>query len=143
MKTVHTDGSCLGNPGPGGWAYVTPGAESSGREDNTTNNRMEMTAVIVALRDMPMEPLEIVSDSKYVVDCINMGWHERWRQNGWKTSKRTPVLNQDLWKAMLEQIDQRVASGAPVTLRWTKGHAGHAANERADALARQAALYEK
>lgn len=139
MRTIHTDGSCLGNPGPGGWAYVTVDTEASGHESATTNNRMEMTAVIAALHDAPVEPIEIVSDSKYVVDCINQAWYVQWQRNGWKTSKKKPVLNADLWTELLACVHHRSTQGAAVTFRWTKGHAGQAQNERADLLARQAA----
>ena len=139
MRTIHTDGSCLGNPGPGGWAYVARDMEASGHEAKTTNNRMEMAAVIAALHDSPLEPIQIVSDSKYVVDCINMSWYAKWQRNGWKTSKKKPVLNKDLWVKMLQSIDQRTTQGAPVTFAWTRGHSGQVENERADTLARQAA----
>ena len=139
MGTIHTDGSCLGNPGPGGWAYVAADTEASGHEPATTNNRMEMTAAIAALCDSPMEPIEIVSDSKYVVDCMNQTWYVRWQHNGWKTTRGKPVLNADLWTELLACVDGRSAQGAATTFRWTRGHAGQAQNERADLLARQAA----
>lgn len=139
MRRVYTDGSCLGNPGPGGWAYVSGDVEVSGHEGQTTNNRMEMTAAISAMRDIAQSDVAIVSDSKYVVDCINKAWYKRWQRNGWKTSKKKDVLNRDLWEAMLEQLQARQEAGFKVTFEWTKGHAGQAENERADRLARRAA----
>jgi ribonuclease HI len=118
---------------------VTADTEASGHEPATTNNRMEMTAAIAALRDSPMEPIEIVSDSKYVVDCMNQVWYVRWQHNGWKTTRGKPVLNADLWTELLACVDGRSAQGAATTFRWTRGHAGQAQNERADLLARRAA----
>ena len=136
MKRVEifTDGACKGNPGPGGWgAILRMGAhekELSGSERETTNNRMEMTAVIEALRAL-RHPCEIAlhTDSKYVIDGITK-WIHGWQKRGWKTAGRKPVLNQDLWEAMVE------ASGSHrISWHWIKGHSGHPENERADRLA--------
>jgi ribonuclease HI len=100
---------------------------------------MELTADIAALRDTPEGDVVIVSDSKYVVDCVNAAWYKRWQQNGWKTSGNKDVLNRDLWEALLTQMQRRVDAGYTARFEWTKGHAGDAANERADQLASSAA----
>lgn len=140
MKTVHifTDGACKGNPGPGGWgALLRMGAhekELSGGEPDTTNNRMELTAAIKALEAL-IEPCEIRlhSDSKYVLDGITK-WVHGWQRNGWKNASKQPVRNADLWHEL-------IAAAKPhrVEWIWVKGHAGHAENERVDALACAAA----
>lgn len=138
--TIYTDGACSGNPGPGGYGIVMVyGAhrkELSGGEPQTTNNRMEMMGVIKGL-EMLKEPceVEIVSDSKYVVDAVEKGWAVRWRENGWKRNKKEPALNPDLWEKMLALLEKH-----KVKFRWIKGHAGHAENERCDELARGAIL---
>ena len=136
MKRVEifTDGACKGNPGPGGWgAILRMGQlekELSGAEADTTNNRMEMTAVIRALEALK-EPCEVdlYSDSKYVLDGITK-WIHGWQKRGWVNASKKPVLNADLWRAML-------AASAPHTMHWhwVKGHDGHPENERADRLA--------
>jgi ribonuclease HI len=132
---IYTDGACSGNPGPGGWGAVLRWdgreRELSGGEAQTTNNRMEMMAVIMAL-DALKEPcrVEIYTDSKYVMDGVTQ-WLAGWKARGWKTADKKPVKNQDLW----ERIDSLVA-GHRVTFHWVKGHAGHPENERADMLAR-------
>jgi len=136
---IFTDGACKGNPGPGGWgALLRKGdteKELSGRTPDTTNNRMEMTAVIEALNALtrPCE-VDLFTDSKYVIDGIT-SWVHNWQKRGWKTAAKKPVLNEDLWRAMLD-------ASAPHTIRWhwVKGHAGHPENERVDTLASEQAL---
>ena len=137
MKEVHiyTDGACSGNPGPGGWGailcYKDQKKEMSGGERQTTNNRMELTGVIMALRALK-EPCEVVltSDSKYLVDAVNKKWAVGWRKKGWKKGDGKPALNIDLWERLLDLLDTH-----RVTLVWVKGHAGHPYNERCDRLA--------
>jgi ribonuclease HI len=132
---IYTDGACSGNPGPGGWgAVLIYGAhrkEISGREPQTTNNRMELTGVIEGLK-MLKKPCEVAlfSDSRYVVDAIEKGWALRWQKNGWKRNKKDAALNPDLWEELLSLL-----SVHNVTFHWVKGHAGHAENERCDELA--------
>ena len=136
---AFTDGGCSGNPGPGGWGVVLQARDAdtivkdralSGGEPNTTNNRMELTAAIMALEalDRPSE-ITIVTDSTYVRDGIT-GWIHGWKRNGWKTSAKKPVKNADLW----QRLDAAQARHR-VTWDWVKGHAGHPENERADTLA--------
>lgn len=137
MKTVYifTDGACSGNPGPGGWGavlrYNTAEKQLSGGEKDTTNNRMELTACIEALK-MLKEPcrVELTTDSQYVVNGITKGWAESWRRNGWKKSDKKPALNSDLWAQLLDLCERH-----DVTFNWIKGHAGHEENERCDRLA--------
>lgn len=132
---IFTDGACSGNPGKGGWGAILRFGEYqkelSGGEKNTTNNRMELTAVIEALRALK-EPCEVVitTDSKYVSDAVTLGWAENWRKNGWKKADKKPALNADLWQQLLELLAQH-----KVTFNWVKGHAGHVENERCDQLA--------
>lgn len=137
MKKVEifTDGACSGNPGPGGWAAIL---RYNGREKNisggapkTTNNRMELSGVIEALK-LLKEPCEVVltSDSKYVCDAISKGWAESWRRNGWRKSDKKPALNSDLWESLLGLLKVH-----HVTIVWTKGHAGFPENERCDRMA--------
>ena len=134
--TVHTDGACVGNPGPGGWAWAADGvAFASGAEAQTTNQRMELTAVLEAVRANPGELL-IVSDSLYVVNCFHKGWHETWQRNGWRNSKREPVANQDLWQQLLGAYHER-ADG--IRFEWVKGHSNDALNDIVDRLAVEAA----
>ncbi|MDQ1534999.1 MAG: ribonuclease [Actinomycetota bacterium] len=134
--TVYTDGACLGNPGPGGWAWAVPeGAHASGAEPHTTNQRMEIRAALEALDALP-GPLEVVSDSKYVVQCFTDRWYAKWEANGWKTSNRTPVLNQDLWRPLVEAFHAREGE---LTFRWVKGHSGDVMNDVVDRLATEAA----
>ena len=137
--TIHTDGSCLGNPGPGGYGAVL---EHEGREmelsggfRRTTNNRMEILAVIVGLEALK-EPcaVTIYSDSRYVVDAVEKGWARKWRASGWMRNKRERALNPDLWQRLLAALDEH-----RVTLRWVRGHAGNQGNIRADRLAVAAA----
>lgn len=132
---IFTDGACSGNPGAGGYGVILRfgniSKELSGGEAHTTNNRMEIMGVIAGLTALK-EPCEvkIYSDSKYVVDSINLGWAKKWRSNGWKRGKNEPALNSDLWEKMLNLIEKH-----DVKFIWVKGHAGHAENERCDTLA--------
>ena len=137
MKRVHTDGSCRGNPGPGGWAWAG-GLETfaSGAAPHTTNQRMEVLAVIEALRDNAEGPIEIVSDSSYVVKCFNDKWYVGWRRRGWKNSTGQPVANRDLWEQLFALVlDQPRA----ITFTWVKGHSGDPMNDFVDLLATEAA----
>ncbi|HEV2162888.1 MAG TPA: ribonuclease HI [Stellaceae bacterium] len=132
---IFTDGACSGNPGPGGWGvllrYDGVEKELSGFEPETTNNRMEMMAVIAALEQLNRGVRAVVhTDSRYVHDGITL-WLPRWKTRGWKTADKKPVKNADLW-LRLETALQR----HQVTWRWIRGHSGHPENERADALAR-------
>ncbi len=134
---IFTDGACSGNPGPGGWAAILRCGgrekEIAGGERATTNNRMEMTAVIKALGSLKKPATVIVhTDSRYVMDGVTQ-WLKRWKANGWKTAGKTAVKNEDLWRALDEAVN-----GHDVHWRWVRGHAGHPENERADALARAA-----
>ena len=132
---IYTDGSCRGNPGVGGWGavlvYGVHEKELSGGEAQTTNNRMELTAVIEALSALK-EPCEVTltSDSKYVIEALEKGWAEGWKQRGWKKADKSPALNPDLWERLLE-----LTHFHQVTTVWVKGHAGHPYNERCDQLA--------
>ncbi len=132
---IYTDGACSGNPGKGGWAavlvYNGMEKEISGGEKQTTNNRMELTAVIKALQ-LLKEPCEvdIITDSKYVCDAVNKGWVYGWKKNNWVKSDKKPALNSDLWKQLLEQLEIH-----KVQFNWIKGHNGHQYNERCDKLA--------
>jgi ribonuclease HI len=133
---VFTDGACSGNPGPGGWGVVMRWGEVEkelfGGEEDTTNNRMELLAVISALNALK-RPVRVVvhTDSTYVQQGISK-WIHGWKKNGWKTKDKQPVKNADLWRAL-----DAAASRHQVEWRWVKGHAGHPENERADALARK------
>ena len=135
---IHTDGACIGNPGPGGWgALLRHGKverELSGGEPDTTNNRMELLAAIMALEALtrPCE-IELHTDSQYVQKGIGE-WLPNWLRRGWKTASGDPVKNQDLWLRLMA-----AAQHHQVKWRWVKGHAGHADNERVDKLARAAA----
>jgi len=134
-REVYTDGACKGNPGPGGWGWVmTDGTWASGAEDPSTNQRMEVLAVLHAIENLD-GPLEIVSDSTYVVNCFRDSWWRGWEKRGWKNSQKKPVANQDLWKPLVALVKTR-----DVTFRWVKGHAGNTWNDRADELAVQASL---
>ena len=132
---IYTDGACSGNPGAGGWGavlkYGSAVKELSGFEPDTTNNRMELTAVISALEALT-EPCEVIltTDSKYVCDGMNLGWARSWRSKGWVKSDRKPALNADLWERLLNLSEKH-----RVTFVWVKGHAGHPENERCDQLA--------
>lgn len=137
MKTVeiYTDGACSGNPGPGGWGavlrYNGKEKELSGGERETTNNRMELTAAIMALRALK-EPCKVIltTDSKYLSDGIEKGWAASWKKNGWRKADKKPALNVDLWEEILELFSKH-----EITIVWVKGHNGHPENERCDALA--------
>jgi len=136
--TVHTDGSCETQTGDGGWAYLLEykGKErsASGFESDTTNNRMELTAAVRALEALT-EPctVEIVTDSQYLKKAFTDGWLVAWQRNGWRTAARQSVKNRDLWERLLE-----LTGTHEVTWSWTRGHAGHDANERVDGLALRA-----
>ncbi|MGA8725726.1 MAG: ribonuclease H [Acidimicrobiales bacterium] len=133
---VYTDGSCLGNPGRGGWAWaVEDGPRQSGGEPHTTNQRMEVTAVIEALRTLP-GPVHVVSDSIYVVNCFRQRWWEGWLRRGWRNSQGKPVANRDLWEVLLPLV---LEGGRPVTFEWVKGHSGDTMNDLVDLMAVEAA----
>ena len=133
--TVYTDGACSGNPGPGGWGAILEyrgiEKELSGAEAETTNNRMELTAVIRALECLK-EPCRVTlwSDSKYVVDALTLGWARGWQARGWKKPDKKPALNPDLWQRLLE-----LAEIHELDCRWVKGHEENEKNNRCDALA--------
>lgn len=137
MITAFTDGACSGNPGPGGWGAVIDygdgrSEELSGGEAATTNNRMELQAAISALQHVPPQTqLTIVTDSVYVKDGITQ-WIANWKKRGWRTAANKPVKNIDLWQA----LDAATTRHQQINWQWVKGHAGHAGNEQADALAR-------
>jgi ribonuclease HI/uncharacterized phage-like protein YoqJ len=137
MTTVFTDGACSGNPGPGGWAWAVPdGRFASGAEAHTTNQRMEIHAVLDAVRTID-GPLEVVSDSTYVVHCFRDRWWEGWLRRGWVNSAKKPVANRDLWEPL---IDAYRADPRRVSFRWVKGHSGDRMNDLVDRLAVEAAL---
>lgn len=132
---IFTDGACSGNPGPGGWGailrYGTHEKEISGGEKNTTNNRMELTALIEALKLLKETcKITVYSDSKYVCDAISQGWAISWKKKNWVKSDKKPALNSDLWNKLLDLLETH-----EVKLVWVKGHAGHPENERCDRLA--------
>ena len=132
---LFTDGACSGNPGPGGWGAIlrfgTREKELSGGAADTTNNRMELTAVIEGLLALK-EPCDVIltTDSRYVADGLTKGWAANWKKNGWRKADKKPALNPDLWDELL-----RLAEIHSLTINWIKGHAGHSENERCDALA--------
>ncbi|HZJ11874.1 MAG TPA: ribonuclease HI [Methyloceanibacter sp.] len=133
---IHTDGACSGNPGPGGWGVILEGGahrkELKGGEPLTTNNRMELTAAIEALEALkaPSE-VDLYTDSNYLRGGIT-SWIKGWKKNGWRTADRKPVKNVELWERL-----EKASSRHTVRWHWVKGHVGHDANERADALARE------
>lgn len=137
MKNVkiYTDGACSGNPGVGGWAailiYGSHELELSGGERETTNNRMELTAVIKALERLK-EPCQVTvySDSSYVVNSVTKGWAASWQKNGWKKADKKPALNSDLWEALLNLLERH-----RVRFVWVEGHADNEYNNRCDKLA--------
>ena len=139
---IYTDGSCLGNPGPGGWAFVRVASDSSwegraGSATATTNNRMELQAAIEALRSIPREQRAVIhTDSSYLCSCFAKRWHEAWVERGWRTASGSWVKNRDLWQQLLELHRGRV------TFQWVKAHSGVKYNEIADTLARQAAAQQ-
>lgn len=137
MKQVEifTDGACSGNPGPGGWGAILRfnghEKEISGGERQTTNNRMELTGAIEALK-LLKEPCEVTltTDSKYVADGLSKGWAKKWKANGWRKADKKPALNPELWDELLKLCDIH-----RVKVNWVKGHASHPENERCDTLA--------
>ena len=138
---MFTDGACSGNPGPGGWAWaVAPDGEprGSGGERHTTNQRMEIRAALEAVRSLSRKPgpIEVVSDSTYVVNCFRDRWWAGWRARGWVNSKKQPVANRDLWEPLVDLV---VARG-DITFRWVKGHSGDPMNDLVDRLAVEEAL---
>jgi ribonuclease HI len=131
---VWTDGACSGNPGPGGWAWATQeGRQGSGGAAATTNQRMEVQAVLEAVRALD-GPLVVVSDSTYVVNCFRDGWWEGWLARGWVNSARKPVANRDLWEPLILLVRER----GDVSFRWVKGHSGDPMNDLVDRLAVEA-----
>lgn len=141
---IFTDGSCLGNPGPGGWAAILTLPDRSYQREFygafrlTTNNRMELLAVIEGLGALkePCE-VELYTDSQYVRNALEKGWLQNWRLNGWRTATKKPVLNRDLWERLIGFLQVH-----KVRCNWIKGHAGHAENDRCDTLARAQAARE-
>jgi len=134
MITIYTDGSCLGNPGKGGWAAIILIEEKKikikGGKKNTTNNQMELMAPIQALKKIPAgKKVEIYTDSKYVMDGVNK-WLPNWKEHGWRTANKKPVKNQDLWQL----LDQSISTHN-INWQWVRGHTGNPGNEEADALA--------
>lgn len=132
---IFTDGACTGNPGVGGWGailrYGVVQKEISGASPQTTNNRMELTGVIQALRALKEQcDVTVTTDSKYVVDSINNGWVQQWKQNGWRKGNKQPAKNAELWDELL-----MLMSVHTVKFVWVKGHNGHEENERCDTLA--------
>ena len=130
--TIYTDGACSGNPGPGGWCAILKYGNNekmiSGGSADTTNNKMELTAVIEGLKALKRPcDVTIVSDSKYVCDAVLKGWVYSWKKKGWRKSDGKPALNSDLWEELLGLLDVH-----SVTFSWIKGHAGHPENERCD-----------
>ncbi len=137
LVEIFTDGACSGNPGPGGWAAILRSGphekEIFGGEQLTTNNRMELMAAIKALGALKKpSAVTLYTDSKYVMDGLTK-WLPRWKANGWKTTDKKPVKNEDLWRALDDAVSRH-----KVVWRWVQGHAGHLENERADQLARSA-----
>jgi ribonuclease HI len=136
---VYTDGSALGNPGPGGWGAIlehrNKNKELSGGFTRTTNNRMEILAAIEALEALTKKAsVDLYTDSKYLCDAVNKNWIRGWMKNGWKTSAKKPVKNQDLWTRLIPLLARH-----EVRFHWVKGHNGHPENERCDVLAKEAA----
>lgn len=136
LVKIYTDGACSGNPGPGGWGAVLVSQsgiekELCGGEQNTTNNRMELTAVISALSALKRScTVTLTTDSKYIVDAVQKGWAKKWRANNWMRTNRDKAMNPDLWEQLLKLLEQH-----EVTFVWVKGHTGHEYNERCDRLA--------
>ena len=133
--TVFTDGACSGNPGPGGWAWAVPdgGPWASGFDPSSTNQRMELQAVLEAVRSTVLagDTLHVVTDSTYVRNCFRDGWYRKWHANGWRNSKKEPVANRDLWEPLIDAF----LSGRFGVPDWVKGHSGDAMNDFVDALA--------
>ncbi|MHB1709794.1 MAG: ribonuclease H family protein [Acidimicrobiales bacterium] len=157
VTVVYTDGACLGNPGPGGWGWAvddrpsaTPafdhrpaerneGLSGSGSDPHTTNQRMEITAVVEALRAIDGD-VHVVSDSTYVVNCFLQTWWAGWKRRGWRNSQGKPVANRDLWEAL---FGLALDGGRQVTFEWVKGHSGDPMNDRVDQLATEAAANQR
>lgn len=140
---MFTDGACSGNPGPGGWGtilrYNGVEKELSGGEHETTNNRMELSAVIFGLKALKQKcHVKIITDSQYVSNGITKGWAKKWRANGWKKADKKPALNSDLWEMLLNELDKH-----EYEIVWVKGHAGHPENERCDELAVEQSMKHK
>lgn len=132
--TVYTDGACSGNPGPGGWAWAVPGGRwAAGAAPDTTNQRMELTAALEALRSL-VGPLDVVTDSTYVANCFRDKWYLGWNRRGWRNSQGKPVANRDLWEPLIELVLETRS-----TFRWVKGHSGDVLNDFVDQLAVDAA----
>jgi len=132
VLVIYTDGACSGNPGPGGWAWAIDHERyASGSEAQSTNQRMEVRAVAEAIADNP-GPLEIRSDSTYVVHCFRDRWWAGWERRGWRNSQRREVANQDLWRPLVAAYRER---SDEITFSWVKGHSGDPMNDRVDALA--------
>lgn len=137
---VYTDGACVGNPGPGGWAWAVAGGPfASGAAAATTNQRMEIAAALDAVRTLS-GPLQVVSDSTYVVNCFRDGWWKGWLTRGWLNSAKAPVANRDLWEPLIESVQ---AEPGRVAFRWVKGHSGDIMNDLVDRLAVEAARTQK
>ena len=137
---IYVDGACSGNPGPGGYGIIIEyngrEGEFSGGFNNTTNNRMEIMAAIVALESLKEKcSVKIFSDSQYVVNAIMKGWVKRWKANGWMRNRREKAINPDLWERLL-----KLCGSHDVEFNWIRGHKGHEENERCDQLARKAAM---
>ncbi len=135
LVELYTDGACSGNPGPGGWGavlrYNGQEKELCGGAESTTNNRMELTAVLSGLKALKQPcTVELYTDSKYVADSIEKGWVFGWQQRGWVKADKKPALNADLWQELLTLLKQHT-----LHIHWIKGHAGHPENERCDRLA--------
>ncbi len=133
--TIYTDGACSGNPGAGGWGtilvYKGKEREMSGGAAETTNNRMELTAVIEGLKALKEScKVTVVTDSQYVANGINLGWAKGWKENNWRKKDKKPALNPELWDELLTLIDKH-----EVTIEWVRGHDGHPENERCDRMA--------
>jgi ribonuclease HI len=134
--TIYTDGACLGNPGPGGWAALIKSGDDCreifGGYRRTTNNRMEILALVQALSHLQAPSrVEAYTDSRYLNDALNKGWLKGWVKNGWRTASKKPVKNRDLWEALLKQLERH-----QVDLNWTRAHSGQKENERCDELAK-------
>jgi ribonuclease HI len=139
---VYTDGACLGNPGPGGWAWAVPGGRfATGCEARSTNQRMEIAAVLDALRTLS-GPVEVFSDSTYVVNCFRDRWWAGWLERGWLNKAKKPVANRDLWEPLIDRYRER-GGGAEITFRWVKGHSGDPMNDLVDRLAVEAAQTQR
>ena len=141
LAVIYTDGACIGNPGPGGWGWaMSEERYESGYAPQTTNQRMEVTAVLEALGSNRGR-VHIVSDSTYVVNCFKQRWWSGWRAKGWRNAKREPVANQDLWRPLVEEVVDR--RKGEVTFEWVKGHSGDRMNDLVDRLATEAARLKR